>query len=1093
MTKKFQRLALKTRRAVRHWGMHSRVALLSGLCCRRAIPALFLLLSLVAVRDVRAQASGRIAGTVRDGSGASVPGAEITAVNVNTGFELTRPSLTDGTYALPLLPVGQYRLQTKANGFQPFTRAGLTLTVDTTVTVDITLQVGAVSEAVEVTAQAPLLETQTGSLRGMVDQQRIVNLPLNGRDITQLVAIQAGVIPRSSSSSEGNAYSVNGTRGNGIYYMLDGGMNTDSYRNNSGLFPNPDAVQEFSIQKNNFTAEFGNATGAVVSVITKSGTNQFHGSAFEFLRNGVFNARNFFAAKRDNLKRSQFGGTLGGPIVKNKAFFFFGYQGTRLRTDPQLTRQFLPTQAMRDGNFSSLTKSVIDPLTKQPFAGNQIPVSRLSPVSQALLKYIPVPSTPTGERFTGYQGKPVEDEYTARGDYNWSNHRFSGRYFRRTFTRPFTGNTGDLASMFTSDVGRSTQPYSHWTFSDVWVISPNIINNGTFAIRGRRTFNDWASVKLPIDFAKAGVAGIAVKDPASVYVNISNYFLARPGWNYDKKDRDYHVSDTLTWMLGAHQVKIGGEYLHVSNSITNDFRTMGNFDFNGSISGDPMADYMMGEVYQFWQGGGEYKDLGGQRIGLFVQDDWRVTTNLTLNLGVRWEPFLPYKDSIGRTQCFVPGVQSTRFPNAPNGYLNAGDASCPTGGFDSYKQAFAPRFGYAWRPGGGRTVLRGGAGLFWNPQFTVLYNGFVNSAPFSPQITLNGVNFSNPYATTPNPFPGSFAPFDPPTNSSFVTPLGTFGAFSSGFKPSYQESLNFTVEHEVFNGLLARASYIGNLGRRLSYNYDTNWARYGAGATTGNIQARRPWRNFNSILVADSGSSSSYHGFQFSVERRLSKGFSIEANYTWSKSTDELSDDTTPGQSTSIAIPYDRRSGKAVSDFDNTHRFVSSWVWNLPELKGAHRVIKATLGGWQTSGIATFRSGFPYTVRSGTDRALSSIGQDYADVIGDANLAGGRSKADQIARYFNTAAFTLAAAGTFGNAPRNLLRGPKSMNFDLSAVKAIPITERLRAQLRGEFFNAFNNVNFSTPYALANSATRFGRIESAGDPRIVQIALRFEF
>jgi len=1061
---------------------------------RPAAPVwLSLLLVLALSPRASAQATARITGTVRDSSGAAIAGATVKATNVNTGFELSRQTLEDGTYTLPLLPVGEYRLQTEVEGFQPFTRTGLVLTVDAIVTVDITLQVGKVADAISVTAEAPLLEAQTGSLRGVIDQQRIVNLPLNGRDITQLVAIQAGVVLRSSSSSEGNAYSVNGSRGNGVYYMLDGGMNTDSYRNYSGLFPNPDAVQEFAIQKNNFTAEYGNATGAVVSVVTKSGTNEFHGSAFEFLRNGAFNARNFFAEKRDNLKRSQFGGTIGGPIVRNKAFFFFGYQGTRLSTDPQTTRQFLPTEAMRRGDFSNLSKTIIDPLTRQPFPGNQIPADRLSPVSQALLQYIPVPASPTGERLTGFRNNPSEDEYTARIDYNLASHRFSGRYFRRNYTRPFSGNEQDLASMFTSDVGRSIQPYSHWTFSDVWVISPSLINNATFAIRSRDTHNDWSSIDLPIDFASAGVKGIAVKDPPSIYVNVSGYFLARPGWNYKKSDRDFHVSDTLTWILGSHQLKIGGEYMHIRNDIQNDFRTMGNFDFNGSITGDAMADFMLGEVYQFWQGGGEYKQLNGHRMAFFVQDDWRATPNLTLNLGLRWEPFLPYKDSLGRTQCFVPGVQSTRFPNAPLGYLNAGDPGCPEGGFESYMKALAPRFGFAYRPGGGRTVVRGGAGLFWNPQFTVLYNGFVNSAPFSPQITLNGVSFSDPYGSVPNPFPASFAPFDPPADATFVLPLGQFGAFSSGFKPSYQESFNLTVEHEISDGLLARASYVGNLGRRLSYNYNPNYARYAPGATTGNIQQRRPYQDFSAILVADSGSTSSYHGLQLSIERRLSRGINIEANYTWSKSIDEFSEDTTPGQSSSIRIPYDRRAGRAVSDFDTTHRFVASWVWALPKLESSHPFVRGAFGGWETSGIATIRSGMPYSILSGSDRSLSGVGGDYADVIGNPNLSGDRSKQEKLARYFNTQAFTVAALGTFGNAPRNFLRGPGSVNFDLSAVKSFPVHERVRMQFRAEAFNVFNRANFSNPFATANNAARFGRIESAASPRIMQLALRLTF
>jgi hypothetical protein len=307
------------------------------------------------------------------------------------------------------------------------------------------------------------------------------------------------------------------------------------------------------------------------------------------------------------------------------------------------------------------------------------------------------------------------------------------------------------------------------------------------------------------------------------------------------------------------------------------------------------------------------------------------------------------------------------------------------------------------------------------------------------------------------------------------------------------ESFNFTLEREAWAGLLLRASYVGNLGRRLSYNYDPNYARYAPGATTGNIQQRRPYQNFGSILVADSGSNSSYHALQLSVERRLSRGFSFELNYTWSKAIDEFSEDTVPGQSVSIPIPLDRRAGRAVADFDNTHRLVSSWVWQLPAFKAAPAAARALIGGWETGGIATIRSGFPFSVRSGSDRSLSGVGGDFADIIGDPNLPSDRSKGDKIARYFNPAAFVPAAPGTFGNAPRNLLRGPGSINFDLSAMKNIPIHENIRMQFRAEFFNAFNNVNLSAPFATVNTPSRFGRIESADSPRIIQFALKLSF
>ncbi len=1039
------------------------------------------------------QSTARIVGTVRDSSGAAVPGASVTATNVNTTLSQIRTSGEDGTYVIPLLPVGQYQIEVSREGFQKFVRSGIVLAVNDNATVDVVLTVGALSDSVTVSAAAPLLETQSGTLKGLVDEQRIVGLPLNGRDVTQLLSVQAGVIPRGGAAGEGNSFAVNGTRGNGVAYTLDGGMNTDSYRNWSGQFPNPDAVQEFSMQKNNYSAEFANASGAVVNVVTKSGTNEFHGSAFHFLRNSKLNARNFFAARRDTLKRNQFGGTIGGPVQKDKLFFFFAYQGTTLRSDPGLTRQFLPTAAQRQGNFSSTATPIIDPITKQPFPGNQIPASRISGVTKNFLEYLPVPSTPTGERFLGAADRPNEHEYTGRGDWMLGAHRVSGRVFWRNYDRPFVGDVNDLASMFAASVGKSKQPYKQYTASDIWAISPSLINSFTFALRQRNTVNDWTAVDLPINAASAGVQGIAVKDPPSVYINITGGFLARPGWNYQKDDYDYQFTDTMTWLRGKHEVKFGFDYVRSKNEIANDFRTMGLFDFNGSISGNAMADFILGDVYRFWQGGGEFKKLYGNRLGFFAQDNWRLSPNLTLNAGLRWDPMFPFTDELGRVQCFAPGVQSSRFPNAPNGYLNAGDPSCPEGGFETFWGGFSPRLGFAWRPGGSKTVVRGGYGYFWNPQFTVLYNGFVNSAPFSPQITNFGVRFENPYAGGYNPFPQYFAPFDPPADSTFTLPLGQWGAFGNNFRPSYNQSYNVTIEREMLANTVARVSYVGTLGRFLSYVQDVNYARYAPGATTGNIQARRPYQSFASTLVADSGSNSSYHALQLSLERRMNRNVSFEVNYTWSASIDEFSEDVTPGQSASIPNPYDRRGNRGRSDFDNPHRLVGTYVWTLPALRDANSFVRGVFGGWESTGIVTIRNGFPFTPSTGADRSFSGIGLDRPDVIGDPNLPSGRSRAETIAKYFNTSAFQLNALGTFGTTPRSFLRGPGAATFDLSMMKSFSLNEKMRMQFRTEFFNAFNKPNFSSPFAQANTPARFGRIESAADPRIIQMALKLTF
>jgi outer membrane receptor protein involved in Fe transport len=1041
---------------------------------------------------VAAQATASVVGTVRDQSGAAVVGARVAITNVQTGLVESRQTAEDGSYSIPFLPVGQYQLAVEAAGFQTYRRTGVALSVNDRPTLDVNLQLGNVSESVTITAAAPLLEAQTSTLRGLVDQQRIVNLPLNGRDMTQLLTIQAGVIKTADSSStgEGVAFAVNGSRQNGVYYLLDGGYNTSTYRNYSGTFPNPDAVEEFSVQRSNFSAEYANATGAVVNVVTKSGTNQFHGSLFEFVRNSVFNARNFFAAQRDSLKRNQYGGAIGGPVRRDRLFFFFGYQGTKVRSNPNLSVQYLPTTSQRIGDFSATAKALKDPLTGQSFPGNLIPASRVNSVTQAFLKYLPDLGSADGRRQTGAPTVTNANEYTGRVDWLLGAHRLSGKYFVTTSATPFSADANDIAYPLRRD---DRQPYRQLTISDLATFSPTLINNATFAYRYRARLDNWGSFEYPINYQSAGIKGVASPKPAGLNITVSGFFTATPSWPYEIEDGDLQWSDTLTYLRGRHQFKFGGEIIHSRNQIRNQYRQFGNYTFNGSISGNAMADFMLGEVYQFWQGGGEYKDLSGNRIGFFVQDDYRATPNLTLNLGLRWDPVLPFEDSLGRVQCFVPGAKSTRFPKAPTSYLSAGDTGCPAGGFDSYLPAIAPRFGFAWRPGGGKTVARGGYGMFWNPQFTALYNSFVNSAPFSPQITNYGVKFENPYGSVANPFPSSFAPFNPPSTADFVTPLGQFGVFGQGFRPSYMETFNFTLERELTGNMVGRASYIGNLGRHLAYARDDNFALWAPGASTvANIQQRRSYKDFGSILNGYSDSTSSYHALQLTLERRVAGGLSFEANYTFSKTIDEASADPTPGQTTSI-IPYARWANRGVADFDIQHRFVASSVYALPKLSRQATWLQSVAGGWLASGIATLRSGMPFSVSSGVDNSFSGIGADRADLIGDPYLDPNRSRAALIQQYFNPAAFRTNTAGTFGTAPRNFMRGPGAWNLDLALMKTFALREHYNLQFRAEFFNALNRANLNSPYAVQSNASRFGRIESASDGRIMQFALKLSF
>lgn len=1054
-------------------------------------------LLLIVIQSILAVAAwgqtAQIVGAVTDPSGAAVPGASITALNVNTNTKSMARSNADGLYTITLLPPGHYTVSISKAGFSPVTHSGLILGVGDHATIDAKLTVGALAQAVTVRSSAPLIDAQSATIHRVVSHETIVNLPLNGRDVTQLLTLQGGVIQTESSSGVvGNGFVVNGSRNTGVYMSLDGGMDINSYQNFTGELPNPDAIQEFGIQTNNFSAKYGNATGAVVSVVTKSGTNQFHGSAFEFVRNGaLFDARNFFQASTDSLKRNQFGGTFGGPILKNRLFFFFSTQDTTIRSNPVLTHVFLPTAAERTGDFSAITKKIINPNTGEAFSGNQIPASLLSPVSLAFLKVLPSPSSADGGQYIGTPTIQDERGYTGKIDWYLGRHHISGKYFYNRFNQPFTGDLRDYSTMRSAAVAKSLQPYSQITFNDIYTISGSLLNSFTFSSRRDRDFNDWSSITLPLNYQQAGVQGIAMPDPPSVYLSVSGGFLSRPGWEYDLHESDLQWADNFTMVRGRHELEFGADFIRTSNSIKNEFRQQGMFTFNGSLSGNAMADFMLGDVYQFWQGGGEYKEFRQNRPGFFVQDNFRATSKLTLNLGLRWDPLFPPHDTLGRVECFVPGMQSTRFPNAPAGYLLAGDPGCPSGGMNTYLPELAPRFGFAYRftP---RTVIRGGGGLFWNPLSAIQYNTFVDSAPFSPQVTLYGVDFQTPYANAMNPFPQSFAPFVPPSTATFDLPLGQFGVFSSGWRPSYQESFNLTVEQQVSANTAVRASYIANLGRHLSYVVDTNYARYISGVSTvGNIQQRRPFQDFGEILNSGYDATASYNALQLSIQRRMASNLSFQASYTWSKSIDVGSAEAEPGQGTPL-IPISLRANRGLSDFDIPNRFVMSYVWALPKLQQGNWLMKNVFGGWETSGILTLQSGTPFSILSGKDNSLSGDNIDYADVIGDPFLNTGRSDGQLISEYFNTAAFVQNASGTFGTSPRNLLRGPRFEDFDLALMKSFPVGERLRLQLRADSFNLLNRPNFGDPVANLN-AGNFGAITSAGSPRILQFAVKVSF
>jgi hypothetical protein len=993
--------------------------------------------------------------------------------------------------------VGAYTLSVEAQGFKRFEQRGVEVKADGSSSVPVVLQIGALSDAVTVEANAEMVETRSGTLSTVVGRQKIVELPLNGRNAATLVLLAAGTTDLNTTTAntargsgdtqQGVTYpgaqsiTSNGARADGVNYQLDGGSNIDHYTNVNNPFPNPDALEEFSVQTNNYSAEAGRASGAVVNIVTKSGTNQLHGTAFEFLRNGAMNARNFFAPVGDKLKRNIYGGSMGGPIVKDKLFFFGTYQGTQTRNIAGGLSAFVLTPAQRGGDFSGLSRQLIDPLNKQPFPGNFIPTSRINPVTQKLLPLIPNSAAPDGYIAFDRPLKEHENQFMGRVDYNLTKSRLYGRYFYSKLPRDAVSGAQDLVR---STGGREFFSQSA-SVSHTYNVSPTFVNNVIVSWN----YNVGNAISgAPFSLKSIGV-DIAGPTPPEINVTISGYFTLSTGAPGEFRRENYHFADSAHWIRGSHELAFGGDFLKMIVDLNNSYRQAGRFRFRGtSYSGDARSDFLVGWIDQFIQGGGEYAARRGNLGSLFFQDNWRASRKLVVNLGLRWDPFLPYKDLLGRTECFIPGVQSTRFPKAPTGYLFAGDNGCPEGGSKNSWANLSPRVGFAYNLGGkASTTIRGGFGMFYQPPFVEAYNNMVDSAPFSPQIFRYGIPFNDPYTGIRNPFPAEYAPTPPPKDAEFEKPVVGV-SYATDWKPARTLSWNLTVEHQVTTDVLVRVAYVGSKGTHLGVNTDVNAARYFPGAEDIDANLRRPFQDFTQITQNVSGANSIYNSLQAGVEKRFSHDFTIAANYTWGRSIDYVSY-LTDLDGINAINPNNLRAYRGVSDFDVAHRMVLNYVWRLPSPKD--RMLRQVLGGWETSGIWNWQSGFPLDITSGDDTSLTTIGNDQADVIAPASLTSG-SKQQRIAKWFTTESFQVAKLGTFGNAGRNILRGPRTFNVDFSAHKVFRITERVGLQYRAEFFNVLNHTLLNNPGTTVTSGS-FGRITGAGSPRIIQMALKVQF
>jgi len=851
-------------------------------------------------------------------------------------------------------------------------------------------------------------------------------------------------------------------------------------------------LEEFTVQSANYSARTAGA-GALVELTTRAGGNRLHASVFEFLRDKSLNANdpfNIAAGKpKPPFKLNTFGGTIGGPVIKNKTFFFGAYQGTRRTSSPGTASVRSLTKAERDGDFSSYTGTITDPTTGLPFTGNQIPSNRLDPtVSKILSDMLPLPNS--GLNLVSDIPQNLNDnQFTGRVDHELTpKNRITGRYFydANYFQRPFTAPPGFWAD----------NDYTNQAF----MVRDSHIVNSNFLLTMQVSYSKFRRVQSPQDPGNKTLQSYGVKAPQSIETSFfpGIRFMAAPlfnlfsGGGLEQTPSTYDFHATAIWNKGRHSLQFGTDLQWDKLYVLDASFTVGTWTFNGSRSGYLPADIMLGLPSSFVQDSGRTLNLTEGKYHFYVQDDFKATNRLTLNLGLRYEPWTPGTDSLNNLVGFKAGQQSTMAPDAPLGMVYPGDSSIPQSLFSNQFSTFAPRIGGAYDlKGNGRTVIRGGYGIFYIDPALTIYTRTVSTQPSVLTVSLtNPYSFMDPYngvaGGNPYPFtrrqPSEFATF------KYVKPVSG-GVLDPNAKKGYSQSWNLTLEQQVGKDLSLTFAYVGNKGTNILAAMEMNPAIYGPGATTGNTNSRRTYAGMSAMEIATPYQRSDFKSFQFTATKRASHGLTILGTYVYGVGKDNGSQTVEGGAS------YPRSSANpdidyAYSDFDIRHKFNLSAVYDLPNKNSATGVAKALLNNWQVNGIMILRTGLPITVLSGTDRSLTAIGRDNADLIGDPARPSG---VDPVQMWFNTAAFTPAAVGTFGSSARNSLRGPKAAIFDMALFKNFPIAKRQSIQFRLEAFNAFNRINYNNPSATITAGANFGKLLSARDPRVLQIGVKYLF
>jgi hypothetical protein len=1099
------------RRALRHSSIAAISILLSG--------------SLAWAQLSTAQLSGR----VTDESAAVLPGATVTVTQIETAF--TRSDVTDGngSYVLPNLPLGPYRLEVSLLGFRTHVQTGIVLRVGASPVINAVLSVGSLEESVTVTGAAPLVDVQSSGISDVVQNEEILALPLNGRNAVELVMIAGAAVQTINASARGIpgglGVSVGGGQSYGVAYLLDGAMHNNPQDNLNLPFPFPDALQEFSVATSGLSAQHGMHSGAAVNAVTKSGTNRFAGNVFEFLRDRRFNATNPFAqlgpdGRRvdDGLQRNQFGGTLGGPIVQNRLFFFGAYQGTTVRQQPASNIAWVPTPAMLAGDFTDFASPACNGgrqiTLRGGFVNNRVDPARFSRPALNVVKYLPTPTDLCGQVTYRTRNDNNEAQFLGRIDYQrTADDSIFGRYMATSFTQPTDMSDTVLSlRLGVDDLSHSL------VVGDTRVFGSNRINALRFS------FNRAGVYRLaPVTFDPYDLGSDVYSYEPDVMVMIvqGGFEVANRGPSRFLTNAS-QVSDDLTLVRGNHQLSVGGSVAYWRFSFQSHSRSGGDWNFTGQLTGLGLADFLMGRVGRLEHGGPAILPMDQWYTGAYAQDTWRAGPRVTINAGVRWEPYFGQNVLNGAVYNFSRdnfrnNVRSHVFVNAPAGLIYPGDAGFPGGrrGINTQWLNVSPRVGFGWDlQGDGRTAVRGSYGLTYDFPTAEYQLINANSPPYGNRTLVEDPpgGFEHPYAH----IGGDPPPILTHRDTEFI-PYGAFGAIDPNINSPRMQQWNVTLERQIGSVWQVAVSYLGSYTDRLWNQVAINpgvflgldpctlqSVSYATCSNNGNLNQRRVFSLSgenpsaaqligNMDIHTDLGTQD-YRGLKLSFQRRAAAGLSLSGNYTLSRCFGDPSFQTGgfPQIANGYTNPDDPSFDRGLCDQDRTHIGVFTAGVQTPRL--GRRVTGAVLSDWRVSGILTARSGSPLNIIAGQDRSLSGVQRQRVNQVLD-NPHGDKT----VNNWLNPRAFAQPALGTLGNFRRNSVRAPAFWSVDLALSRQVSFAGTRSLELRVEAFNLLNTFNWGAPISGGRTDTNFnsgafGRITSmAGTPRIMQFGVKFGF